>query len=271
MHLMLTDETNVRPSEDATFFIYGGILFPLDVLSALDRGIAQIRSEAGFLPQDQLKFATPTRPDYVSQKAHTTAKKRIVDLCLANDIKFIVHIIHHGIIRHQDPDQQIQWAADYVIGRYNHYLTQIGDDGICIVDNLPVSKQFQYLADKFSLGLQLRSGRNRRLNHILLFGSTCINAAHANSAMDIILGTFRYCINNPRNIPAAREMISKIIHLMWHLRDGDTYHVIDRGLIIRPPLARLRNDYLAFKPDYDRLFQNINELLRDAEGNNGDS
>ncbi len=267
MHLLLTDETNMRPSRDATFFVYGGILFPLDLLSVLDKEIALIRNDAGFLPGDPFKFATPTRPDYVTQEAHTTAKKRLIDVCYTNGVKFIVHVIHHGIIKNQDQDRQVQWAADFVIGRFNKYLIEKGDDGICIVDNLPVTRQFQYLSDKFSSGLQLSTGRTLRLDRIKLFGATCINASHANSAMDIILGSFRYCINNPCNIPAARGMMAKIINLMWHHRVGDTYHVGDRGLIIRPGLNKIAHDYPLFKADYDQLIENINALLKDLEDN----
>jgi hypothetical protein len=51
MYLMLTDETNTKPSEDATFFVYGGILFPLVVLTILDSEIARIRAGAGFGPR----------------------------------------------------------------------------------------------------------------------------------------------------------------------------------------------------------------------------
>lgn len=151
------------------------------------------------------------------------------------------------------------------MGRFNKYLTEANDGGICIVDNLPVSKQFQYLSDKFSFGLQLYSGRNVRLDRIKLFGATCVNASHANSAMDIVLGSFRYCINNPNNIPAAREMMIKIVSLMWHRKIEDTYYVGDYGLIVRPSNRRLKRDYLAFKPDYDLLLKNINYLLLSAE------
>lgn len=267
MHILLTDETNVKPSQQVTFFVYGGIFFPIDALSLLDSEIFRIRAAAGFLPGDPLKFATTTRPEYVSQEAHTQAKRQTIDLCQENRIKFIAHVIHHGIIKNQNLDQQIQRAADYVIGRFNSYLISADDDGICIVDNLPVSKQFQYLSDKFTYGLQFGSGRNTRLERIKLYGATCINASNANSAMDIVLGSFRYCINNPANIDAAREMIAKIVSLMWHTRIGETYCVLDRGLIVRPDLSRLQQDYPTFKPDYDRLFENINALLQQADDN----
>lgn len=71
---------------------------------------------------------------------------------------FIVYTIHHGIIKNQDLEQQVEQAANLVIGRYHTYLSQINDDGICIVDNLTSRKQVKYLSEKFTIGLRLYSG-----------------------------------------------------------------------------------------------------------------
>ncbi len=265
MHILFTDETNIRPGKGIRFFIYGGLVFPIEALSTLDKGIEKIRVGARFNPQDVLKFATSTRPSHVSAEVHTNAKREVVELCLATNCKFIAHIIHHGIIKNQDQDQQVQWAANLVIGRYNKFLRQENDDGICIVDNLPVTKQFRYLSEKFTQGLVLKDGKNVRLDRIKLFGATCINASHASSAMDIVLGSFRYCVNDPANKDAAREMMRSIVKLIWHRKEGDTYYVRGLGMIIRPSLEELEERYPKFKPDYDQLTYSINELLKESE------
>lgn len=260
MYLLLTDETNLRPERNAKFFAYGGLIIPLEKLSILDSKIAYIRSRAGFRPADEFKFATPTRPQYVTQEGHTEAKRQVVALCLEHECRFIVHVIHHDIIRNQDKDQQVQWAADYVIGRFNHFLREANANGICIVDNLPVRKQWKYLSEKFSQGLTLSTGTTVRLDRIKLFAATSINASHVSSAMDIVLGSFRYCINNPGNIAAARSMMEKVVRMMWYQQIGDTLYVQNRGLIIRP--KKLEENYPTFKPDYDEMLNNIKGLLK---------
>ncbi len=58
------------------------------------------------------------------------------------------------------------------------------------------------------------------LDRIKLLTSTCTNASHASSAMDVTLGAFRYCINQPKNLPAARAMMAKVVRLIWHERRG---------------------------------------------------
>jgi hypothetical protein len=258
LYILLTDETNRRPSADSRFFIYGGLLFKVDKLPEIDSAIEKIRQRLHYKPSDHLKFDSNSRPNGVSFDDFVQAKREVIDLCLATGCKFIVHIIHHDIIRNQDPDQHIQWAADYVIGRFNYFLdSEAKDYGICVVDSLPVKAQFKYLSDKFSLGLTLASGKETRLQRIKLFASTTINASHANSVMDIVLGSFRYCINNPKNKDAARHMIGKVVDLMWHTKVGDTYYVHDKGLIVRPEKIKSPS----IKAEYDALFAHINELL----------
>lgn len=261
MHVMLTDETNMRPTHDAKFFVYGGLLFPIERLVDLDEDIQAIREAAGYQPEDELKFETHARPDHVSIEAARRAKSQVVDLCLRLDCKFVAHIILHDIIRNQDQDEQLRSAANYVIGRYNYYLQQIGDHGICVVDNLPVRAQFQYLAEKFCHGLIIPQRDPVRLDRIKMFAASCINASHAMSALDIVLGAFRYCINSPRNPQAAREMIPQVVRIMWHRYDPqtDTYYTAGMGLIVRPPLDGIRVP--AYRQEYDQFFEHINALL----------
>ncbi|MFQ5798915.1 MAG: hypothetical protein ACE5H0_09520 [Bacteroidota bacterium] len=243
----------------AKFFVYGGLLFPADALSVLHNEIEAIRREAGYQPGDEFKFDTHARPEQVSVEAATEAKRKVIDLCSGCGCKFIVHVILHEIIANQDSDQQVQWAADYVIGGFNRYLAEVNDDGICIVDNLPNRSEFRYLSDKFAHGLRLDAGTTVALDRIKLFGSTCLGASHANSAMDIVLGSFRYCINSPRNLEAAREMLKQVVRLMWHMRSGDRVSVRGRGLILRPEIADIRVD--EYKREYEELIEHLKSLF----------
>jgi hypothetical protein len=259
MYILLTDETNATPSKDAKFFVYGGLFFPIDRLDELDEEIANIRKSAGYQPGYEFKFDTRTRPVHVTIENATTAKKEVVDLCLKIGCKFIVHVILHEIIKNQEPDQQAQWAADYVIGRYNQYLMENNGTGICVIDNLPGKTQFKYLSDKFSYGLTFTNGYSIPLNKIKLYAASCINASNVNSAMDIVLGSFRYCINDPKNPEAATIMMRNVVNLMWHERKGDDIYVIGRGLILRPEIEKVSFRY---KSDYEELINHINTLLK---------
>lgn len=58
--------------------------------------------------------------------------------------------------------------------------------------------------------------------------------------MDIVLGTFRCCVNNPSNVNAARVMMSSVLKLMWHEKIGDAHNVLEHGLIVKPTQRRLK-------------------------------
>jgi len=81
--------------------------------------------------------------------------------------------------------------------------------------------------------------------------------------MDIVLGSFRYCINQPKNMAAARSMMTNLSKLIWCERDGENLHAFERGLIFRPKDVNV----LAYKKEYDDLLAWINELLADPAPN----
>lgn len=257
MYMMLTDETNSRPQDNVRFFIYGGLLFPIDVLCDLDREIKAIRDDAGYNACDLLKFDTRVRPAQVDIAACTEAKRRVVEACNALGCTFIVHMILHDIIRAQNIDQQITWAADYVIGRYNQFLQENDDYGICSIDNLPTNGQWRYLGDKFSNGLHLPDG-DQALDRIKHFSATCVEASHANSAMDIVLGSFRYCVNSPANEGAARTMLQSLIPMMWNREVEGVKQIVGKGLILRPPVEEVRSR--AYRDEYTNLIARLNQL-----------
>jgi len=149
-----------------------------------------------------------------------------------------------------------------VLGRFNRYLSEVDDVGMVAVDNLPVQPQFRYLSEKFTVGLTLKN-RTIMLDRIKLFSATCSNASHISSAMDIVLGSFRYCVNSPRNAAAAHEMLTNVINLMWHTKDGDTFHVLDKGLISRPLINNIR--FEPYKQQYEEMIDNFNRILADDE------
>ena len=263
MRILLTDETNREPGPTVKFFVYGGLILNADDLSPLDAGIAEIRRDLGYSPQDDLKFDTRCRPPCVSISTATEAKRRVIALCKELQAKFIAYVALHDIIKHADPDDQVLFATNTVIRQFNKYLRDVvHDDGICVVDVLPVKHSWKYLSEKFTLGLAYEE-RYVPVERIKMFCASCNNASHASSAMDIVLGTFRYCINDPANPQAASEMMANVVDLMWHERDGDTILAYERGLVMRPLVHKIKVD--AYRNEYEHLIDHINELLEDDE------
>ncbi len=74
--------------------------------------------------------------------------------------------------------------------------------------------------------------------------------------MDIVLGSFRYCVNNPRNPDAAGDMMRQVLGLMWAAEDGNA---AERGLILRPKLKNIRVG--VHRQQYDQLLEHLKRLL----------
>lgn len=260
MYLLLTDETNVQPGPKRKFFVYGGLIVPLEALETLNHEIQQIRDETGYEPGEVFKFDTNARPDRLEHEEVTEAKRQVIDACLDLDCHFIACVVSHNILKNRSLDEQLLRAANHVIGRFNRFLSWSDDAaGICAVDRLPTKRGFDYLEEKFARGLDLHSGGWTELPRIQLYAATSIGASHANSAMDIVLGTFRYCINAPENEDAAREMLTNVSRLMWGAKVGGTKYVRERGLILRPKLGNIRVS--AYRQEYKDLLDHLRELL----------
>jgi hypothetical protein len=260
VHLLLTDETNAVPSDKARFFVYGGLVIDFGVLAQLDDLVATTRVKFGYRPGDLLKFDTNARPGQVSLEAATAAKNEVIQACIEVGCKFIAYVVLHAIARSRRADEIVAWGANCVIGKFNYFLHSVGSYGVVAMDRFPAGRDYSFLTDKFCYGLTFQGEDPVTLDRIKLFSSTCINASHASSAMDITLGAFRYCINQPENVEAAKVMMANICRLIWCTRDGDNLMPLERGLIFRPKEVAVDK----YKAEYDGLLRGINDLIADA-------
>lgn len=260
MHILLTDETNLPTDPSAKFFAYGGLIVPPGALRTLHEGIARIRIDHGYKPGDELKFQTNARPAHVSIEHCTTAKQKVIELCIQLDCRFIAYVVLHAIAKNKTSLELVSWGASHVIGKFNYFLNQSASHGMVIVDRLPQGSEYSVLVDRFTKGLTFEDGSSVILDRVHLFASSCSNASHASSAMDIVLGSFRYCINTPKNVDAAKSMMTQISRLIWCERDGDTLYPMERGLILRPKDVKVAS----YRQEYDALLVAINALLAET-------
>lgn len=259
MFLLLTDETNKEPSDAIRFFIYGGLFIPADKAADIHKGIAAIRVKYGYKDGDLLKFDTNARPAHIDHVTATKAKIEVIDLCFKVGCRFSALVIHHQIAKKENHDQKLLWAANHIIGHFNYFLAnEVNDYGICLVDSLPVAAPNQYLAEVFTNGLDIDSQKRVKLDRILLNGTTCINASHLASAIDIILGTFRFCVNSPAQNDKIKGMLFSVAKMMWYRAEGENRYLRERGLIIRPKVIKVP----AYQKDYDDLINRLQELLK---------
>lgn len=257
MYLLFTDETNLQANDNVKFFSYGGLVIESERLPKLHIGIDEIRSKYGYGPTDKLKFDTNARPKSVSIEVATKAKQEVIQLCVDLECKFIAYVVLHAIAQKQDIGKVVTWGASHVIGKFNYFLTTQDSYGIVAMDRLPDGVEFDFLAQKFSEGLSFPDEDSVKLDRIVLHSSTCLNASHASSAMDVVLGSWRYCINNPKNKDAAEEMMDNISKLIWCEREGTDIYAFEKGLIFRPKVVKFE----PYRAEYDALLNHVNSLL----------
>lgn len=262
MYLLFTDETNLTAQADhgVKFFAYGGLVIPLEQMSNLDDGIQQIRLQYGFVTSDSLKFDSNTRPSQITTAQFAEIKDKIISLCAYVGCKFLVYVVLHKIAESQGINKTVKWGADHIVGKFNHYLTQNKSKGMVFVDRLSDVGEYKFLSEKFTTGLIIKD-KTVPLSNIRLFSSTCDNASNLSSAMDIILGSFRYCINRPVNEVSAKKMMKNVVKLFWADKIGDNIDPFEKGLTLRPSPKTITVPH--YKKEYEDLINHINSLLKE--------
>jgi hypothetical protein len=164
------------------------------------------------------------------------------------------------VARNRPIEELIGWGANTVIAAFDRFLAEVKGQGTCVLDRLPFNTGFQYLRDTFQLGLGSKKAGLTPLKRVNLIATACEGASHGLSAADIVLGAFRYCVNERQKDKAPREMLPVIADMMWHRKSGNTVFLGERGLIFRPREVRKAE----YKADYDDLRSWLQALIGNA-------
>ncbi len=260
MYYLFADETNTTPKSDkgVKFFVYGGLIVPADKISLIDNEIRQLRHEAGYLKTDSLKFSANSRPKTLSDEEFAVIKQKLIGLCIKHECKLLLYVVHHEIAKSTGINKTIKWGADHIISKFHNFLETKQADGIVIIDRLSNTAEYQLLIEKFTIGLTYPD-KVVSLDRIKLFASSCDNASHLSSLSDVLLGAFRYCINNPATSQASKTMMQNLVMLIWSVKNGSDIDPFERGLTFRPLPDTVTIP--KYKKDYDQLVEHLNALL----------
>lgn len=258
MYLLLGDEADHEQGRRAKFFVYGGLFIDVGRIQALHAAIETIRADLLFGPTDPLKFATNTCPAHVTKDQHREAKCRVIAAAQEHGALFSAQLTLHELARTRSHDELIKWGANTILGCFNHFLAEKNEYGLALLDRLPVQHEYRYLQEKFQVGLTFPNGNQRRLDRIVGLASTCEGASHIASVTDIVLGSFRYCVNEPERDKAGRQMFPAVARLMWHHRSGNEVVIQDRGLVLRPKTVSVAQH----QQEYDDLVGRLLGYLR---------
>lgn len=261
MYFLFADETNTAPkyNDGVKFFVYGGLIIPAEKMEDLDAEICRLRRKYDYKDTDSLKFDTNSRPKHVDKEDFKNLKNEIVGLCVKFECTLLLYVVLHNIARTSGLPKTVKWGADHIFQKFNEYLIEKKRIGIVLVDRLSDSSEYKLLTEKFTRGL-IYPASSRPLNNIRLYGVSCDNASHFNSVADVLIGTFRYCINEPFNKGAAKTMMKKLVGLLWAKQiNKQEINPFEKGLTFRPVQNKIQKP--EYRKEYDELLRQINELL----------
>ena len=215
MFLMLADEADAEQGKGQRFFVYGAVFVQADNIKVLSDTVETIRKQAGLKPTDSFKFADKSRPENVTKEAFREAKSKVLDLAAKYGTVFCAYAILHELAGNQTHKDLVLFGANTLLGKFNEYLGMYKETfGMVLFDRIPVEHPYRYLQQKFQVGLTFPDGKTRRLERIMGLASTCDGASHLASIADILVGSFRYCVNEPDKDIAGRAMFPKLVKVM---------------------------------------------------------
>ena len=268
MYLMYADETDHHQEGAAPFFLYGAVFIPADVATDLSNFVAVTRTAAGFRPGDIFKFASAGLPIHVTRQAHTHAKREVVRYAGELGVTFSVNVVLHALARTRPHDTLVEWGANTMLGAFNTFLRERVDTGLAFLDRLPIAGSDDYIKERFGCGLDIapRSGRpgsRQPLDRILGIHPSIQGASHFASVADVVLGSFRYCVNELERDQAPRQILPPLVRMMWRTTHRPQQPTVrDARIIIRP--MRIDNDEL--REQYDTLIRRLDAFLAPGDG-----
>jgi hypothetical protein len=265
MYVMLGDEADAEQGKGQKYFVYDAIYVPQENIKALNDGVEAARVAAKFLATDSLKFADKNRPKQIEKATFRDVKAKVMDLAAKNGVVFSAYAILHAIAGAQGHKNLVQFGANTMLGNFNEFLGTDRDTyGLALFDRIPIDHPYPYLKEKFQVGMTFDDGRpSKRFDRIMGLASTTDGASHLTSVCDILVGSWRYCVNEPEMDIAGKAMFPKLMDVMWKRKVGGKLCVKDFGLILRPQDVQKEE----YKKEYEALRKRLQGFLdaKDAE------
>lgn len=237
MYLLQADETNTEPNQ-GDFFIYGGLVLPMNRMLDVHQAVEAIREKYDFSPDDQFKFHTRSRPEGMDFDVWTAAKAEALTVAASLDVKLIVYVIHHGIAGGVDPEKRNRYALNALIAHYDlKFLAAQASVGAVTLDRLEEKFGYAYLRSRFQSPLDLPDGRSPALNRVLHYSMTCDGASHLSSLVDLAIGGMRFCVNaatGEGRDAVAEKIFPAVAKLMWSQDVAGTRHIGGYGFLSYP-------------------------------------
>ncbi len=203
MFVFVGDESNVTQSRQARFFIYGGLIIAADKSLEATNKITGVRTKYDFATDAEFKFDSRSKPAHLSNAEFLQAKNEVLAACGELEVRFMAYAVHHGIASTQKADLWL-WALKTLLCQFDLFLQREKSHGICLVDRFENDLSLLKRIHQQGVDPEFWGGRLlHRLENVWCYGTINIGTTHIASMVDIVLGAFRYCVNEMvrKNVP----------------------------------------------------------------------
>lgn len=256
MFLLYADEADQDGSKE--YLVFVAVFVPADQALKIHQRIGQIRATYGFESDTAFKFSPGGLPKGISRETHTAAKNDVLEMAVEANCKTCCYIVPHDIAKGQTPENRLKFAVNTLLLKFDEFLAESGGvGGIVKFDRTTDYKQDAYLKTIFSDGITLSPTRPpKKLKYIVSVDSTQIGNSHFTSLIDIIVGSFRFVINEPDKDRIGSKLLKSLAKIMWGAVDKrGTLRVRDRGFCVRPKNV----NHPGYKANIEATIARLNE------------
>lgn len=232
-YFMIADEAD--QNLDKSYFVSAGVFIPTRNNLEIHERISEIRKRYGFRPEDDLKSSSGSKPVGVDREAHTEAKNAVLDLAAEYKCKACCYIVPSKVAKGQELKTRHEWSVNTLLGKFDSFLCQKDNrSGTAYFDHTTDFKQADHLKSSFAGLIDGKYGKIK-YKKITGVGTTQNGMSHLNSLTDIVIGSFRFVVNEQDKDKVGRILLTKLAKIMWHTRTSDgTISYRDFGFVVRP-------------------------------------
>jgi hypothetical protein len=177
-------------------------------------------------------------------------KAKVIELAIQHGVVFCAYAILHALASNQAHRELVAFGANTLLGKFNEFLSTDKDTvGFVMFDKIPIPHHHTYLREKFQVGLTFPDGNMKRLEKVVGLATIADGQSHLASLCDILVGSWRYCVNEPEMDVACKAMFPKLMDLMWKRKLNGKLYVRDYGFVLRP----MEVHKPAYKKEYEDL------------------
>jgi len=255
MYLMIADEADQDGSKE--FLVFCAVFFPTDALLKIHLGVEALRSKYGYPPGTSLKSSPGSKPKEVTRENHASIKNDVLELASGTGCKACCYIVPHAIAKGQDNENRLKFGINTILIKFDQFLRECGGEaGIALFDRSQDFNQDAYFKEVFELGIPWSNASRKKLDRVLSIESTSNGHSHLNSITDIVVGAFRFVVNEPEKDIVGTKLLGLLSALMWGVVDKNgELNVRERGICIRPKSI----DATQYEADVNALIARLEE------------